>query len=239
MTTSGVLRPAATVVVLRPRAERYEVLLVRRSDRVAFMAGAFVFPGGRVDEADHEASAQAPAPDPSRFTDLGAAEEGAFRRAGARELREEAALSVDPRDLIPIAHWVTPASEPRRYDTRFFLTLLPPGQEARHDDSETTELAWCLPGEALERCRRGDIMLPPPTWTTLRQLEPHLSLAEALRWARTARIVRIQPALVVDGASRVLTLPGDPSFPTLDGWVVPQETRFVFEEGRGWQPVRA
>ena len=38
------LRPAATVIVLRPSAPHpFEVLLVRRSDKVAFMAGAHVF----------------------------------------------------------------------------------------------------------------------------------------------------------------------------------------------------
>jgi ADP-ribose pyrophosphatase YjhB (NUDIX family) len=172
-----------------------------------------------------------------RFTDLTAAEEAAYRRGAARELREEAAVAVEPADLIPIAHWVTPEIEPRRYDTRFFLTELPPGQEARHDEGETTELAWCTPTEAIERSRRGEMMLPPPTWTTLRQLEHHSTLGAVLDWARTTRVVRIQPAVAMDGAARVLTLPGDPSFPTIEGWVVPQETRFVLEEGR-WLPIR-
>ena len=238
MTSVVFPRPASTVVVLRPRDEAYEVLLVRRNDRVAFMAGAFVFPGGRVDDADHAPGARAESARERRFSDLSAAEEEAYRRAGVRELQEEAAVSVDPDALIPFAHWVTPADEPRRYDTRFFLTLLPEGQEARHDESETTELAWCTPREAIDRSLAGAIMLPPPTWTTLRQLEPHRTLEAALHWARTVHLVRIQPNLVHDGSARVLTIPGDPSFPTVDGWVIPQETRFVLEEGRGWLPVR-
>lgn len=238
MTSSASPRPAATVVVLRPRAEAYEVLLVRRNDRVAFMAGAFVFPGGRVDAADQAAEPRTSDPRERRFADLSAADEDAYRRAAVRELREEAAVSVDLDDLIPVAHWVTPADEPRRYDTRFFLTLLPAGQEAQHDDGETTELAWCGPTEAIERSLAGEMMLPPPTWTTLRQLERQPTLEAALTWARTAPVVRIQPSLVHVGSSRVLTIPGDPSFPTVEGWVVPQETRFVLEEGRGWLPVR-
>jgi hypothetical protein len=44
-------RPASTVVLLRP-ADPFEVFLVRRSDSIAFMGGAHVFPGGRVDEDD-------------------------------------------------------------------------------------------------------------------------------------------------------------------------------------------
>lgn len=237
MTAPATLRPAATVVALRPDGGGYEVLLVRRNDRVAFMAGAFVFPGGRVDAGDHEGAPPSIPSDQRRFADLSSADEIAFRRAGVRELQEEAAVSIDPGELIPIAHWVTPEAEIRRYDTRFFLALLPPGQIAQHDEGETTEVAWWTPGEALERCRRREIMLPPPTWTTLRQLEAHPTPDAVLRWARLVRIVRIQPAFLADGTTKVLTLPGDPSFPVVDGWDVPPETRFLIEEGRGWLPV--
>jgi hypothetical protein len=190
-----------------------------------------------VDPADRQAAAAALSFEPSRFADLTGPEELAYRRAAVRELQEEAAVEVEPDALVPIAHWVTPAIEIRRYDTRFFLTVMPPGQEARHDEGETTELAWWRPADALTRGRQGTIMLPPPTWTTLRLLERHATLAAALAWARTVPIVRVQPNFVEENGTRVLTLPGDPSFPTLPGWVVPAETRFVLEEGRGWLPV--
>jgi 8-oxo-dGTP pyrophosphatase MutT (NUDIX family) len=45
-------RPAATVVVAREGADSVEVLLLRRPQRSGFAAGAWVFPGGRVDPAD-------------------------------------------------------------------------------------------------------------------------------------------------------------------------------------------
>ena len=44
-------RPASTVVLLRP-ANPFDVFLVRRSDSIAFMGGAHVFPGGGVDDED-------------------------------------------------------------------------------------------------------------------------------------------------------------------------------------------
>ena len=44
-------RPAATVIVLR-EGNPFEILMVRRNDKVAFMAGSYVFPGGRVDDGD-------------------------------------------------------------------------------------------------------------------------------------------------------------------------------------------
>jgi 8-oxo-dGTP pyrophosphatase MutT (NUDIX family) len=240
-TTPAELRPASTVVVLRPgAAAAFEVLLVRRHDRVAFMAGAFVFPGGRVDEADAEGVREAAfLNETPRFGDLTPAEEWRYRVAAVRELMEEANVRVTVDDLVPIAHWVTPEIEIRRYDTRFFLTLMPEGQDARHDESETSEVAWLAPTDALDRCRRGEIMLPPPTWTTLRQLERHTTLAGLLAWARRTRVVRVQPGFVQDAAGSVLTLPGDPAYPAIDGWDVPEETRFVLKEGRGWLPTRS
>lgn len=237
---SDAIRPASTVVVVRPAVTApFEVLLVRRNDRVAFMAGAYVFPGGRVDEADRTVRLAAHfMNEPPRFADLSTAEELPFRVAAARELTEEAAVTVGVDDLVPVAHWVTPEVEARRYDTRFFLTLMPEGQEARHDEGETTELVWETPRDATARCRRGEIMLPPPTWTTLRQLERHATLADVLSWARQTPIVRIQPGFVSGPEGKVLTLPGDPSFPTIEGWDVPEETRFVLREGGGWLATR-
>ena len=40
------------MVVLRDAARGIEVYLVKRSRTVDFMAGAHVFPGGRLDQAD-------------------------------------------------------------------------------------------------------------------------------------------------------------------------------------------
>jgi len=236
----GVARPASTVVVLRSGVGiPFEVLLVRRNDRVAFMAGAYVFPGGRVDEADrYEKPAARFLDSPPRFADLTAAEELPFRVAAVRELAEEAAVTVGVDDLVPLAHWVTPQVEARRYDTRFFLTVMPAGQQARHDEGETTDLVWESPAAAVERCQCGEIMLPPPTWTTLRQLQRHTTLAGVLAWARQKPIVRIQPELHRAADEAMLTLPGDPSHPTVEGWEVPEETRFVLREGRGWLPTR-
>jgi 8-oxo-dGTP pyrophosphatase MutT (NUDIX family) len=225
--TVAIARPAATVVVVRDAAsgDGFEVLMVRRNDSVAFMAGAYVFPGGRVDDAD---LAQVSGDD----------DVAAYRLAAVRELEEEAGLKVDPAELVPIAHWVTPEIEIRRYDTRFFLVRLPHGQEPRHDQSETTELAWLTPREAIERCERGEIMLPPPTWTTLKRMQRHSSVDELFEWARSVAIPRVQPQFLKDEERTMLTLPGDPTYPTIDGWDVPEDTRFLLEDGR-WRPIKS
>jgi 8-oxo-dGTP pyrophosphatase MutT (NUDIX family) len=217
------------------------VLLVKRHDKVAFMAGAFVFPGGRVDEADRQVTANwnLIAAGRSRFADLTPGGEWPYRVAGARELSEEAGVSVKAEDLIPVAHWVTPADEPRRYDTRFFVVQVAGGQGARHDDQETVALEWFAPEEALRRHEQREIRLPPPTWTMIKRLSLLPSLGGAIEWARAVTIVRVQPNLIHVDGRKVLTLPGDPEHPTVPGWEVPEHTRFVLQDDRGWRPAKA
>jgi 8-oxo-dGTP pyrophosphatase MutT (NUDIX family) len=226
-------RPASTVIVLRA-GDPFEILMVRRNDKVAFMAGSYVFPGGRVDEGDQPLPGP-PAP-PAVFADLSDAEEAAYRAAAVRELREEANVSITIDDLHPFAHWVTPEIEIRRYDTRFFLARMPEGQTAKHDEGETTALEWLSPREAIERFLNKDLLLPPPTWTTIRQLAPRTSIEDVFAWAKTRTIVRVMPGFFKNGDEVTLTLPGDPSFPTVPGWDIPEETRFVLEEGARWAP---
>ena len=50
-----VVRDAATVMLVRDGATGLEVFMVRRHLGAAFVAGAYVFPGGAVDDADREA----------------------------------------------------------------------------------------------------------------------------------------------------------------------------------------
>ena len=222
--TVATLRPAATVVVVREATDdTYEVLMVRRNDQVAFMAGAYVFPGGRVDDEDR-----------ARARDDEAL---AYRWAAVRELEEEAGVRVDPDDLVMIAHWVTPEIETRRYDTRFFLVRMPGNQVPQHDEGETTELAWLTPRGAIERCERGEIMLPPPTWTTLKRMQRHATVGELFEWASSVAIPRVQPQIIEERDQKMLTLPGDPTYPTIDGWDIPDETRFLLQDGR-WRPVK-
>ena len=228
-------RPAATVVVLRA-GDPFEFLLLRRNDKVAFMAGAYVFPGGRVDAADHPAEGSLLTP--PTFADLSAAQEAAYRQAAVREVQEEANVTIAAADLAPLAHWVTPEIEIRRYDTRFFLARMPDGQQPRHDDGEMTAMAWLSPKTAIEKFERRELLLPPPTWTTIRQLEKLGSVDEVFAWARHRTVVRVMPGFIKTDTLTMLTLPGDPLFPAIPGWEVPEETRFVLEEGARWQPLK-
>ena len=231
MTVAAEPRPASTVVLLRPSASRFEVFLVRRSDSIAFMGGAHVFPGGRVDPADRVPDAQSLTDGAEssavRMPDIPSEEAIAHHVAALRELFEEAGallarkngrvvtidgdspnrftahrhnllagtttftdivgaeglrLALD--ELTYFAHWVTPEVEIKRFDTRFFVARAPEGQTPVHDDGETIHSEWLDPAEAIERSRREEIALPPPTWTTLSALARFDSIDEVVHWAK-------------------------------------------------------
>lgn len=85
-------------------------------------------------------------------------------------------------DLLRLrSHWVTPESEPKRYDTYFFLARLPEGQHADGRTSEAVEAAWIAPAEALARFDAGLLKLVPPTISNLTALASAQSVEEA--WA--------------------------------------------------------
>lgn len=87
-----------------------------------------------------------------------------------RALCERHGLDLPLDRLAYLGHWVTPRGAPRRFDTRFFVALAPPGQQASHDGRETIDHAWLAPAEALAAHRHGRMALGYPTLRTLRTL---------------------------------------------------------------------
>jgi 8-oxo-dGTP pyrophosphatase MutT (NUDIX family) len=124
-------RDAATVMLLRPAgagaaasvpgavgAAGVEVLMLRRVAAMKFAPGAYVFPGGSVDPADHEAAVGWHGPDPAEFgARLGASAEmaRALVCAAVRETFEEAGvlLAGEP-DGGPVADPSGPSWEADR-----------------------------------------------------------------------------------------------------------------------------
>ncbi|MBM4363703.1 MAG: hypothetical protein FJ104_13560 [Deltaproteobacteria bacterium] len=270
-------RDAATVVILREGAAGPEVFCVERHSRSRFLAGAIVFPGGKVDECDHHAAwSELATPLGARSLSLGQGDSlaRALAVAALRESLEEAALlATAGRDLVgseveglraelrgadargpgPLhdalrarglrldtarlegfARWITPTFEPRRFDTRFYLLIAPEAQEGRHDDEETTRGFWARPADVLERWARGELQLAPPTSYTLERFAPATSVEEARRIARRESLAPLLPALLDDGGTSMLTLPGDRLHPTppLPDRAPSLPTRFVLEAGR-------
>ena len=276
-----VAKPAATVVVLRsaapPAAAAFEVMLLRRSAAMSFVAGAHVFPGGRIDAADLLADPEAccdglgGAP---RFPDLGPEGELAARVAAVRELVEEAGVLLARRDgawatteeaeevrrmgaegspfehvlreggwritldaLVPFARIVTPSSEPRRFDTHFFVAELPVGRQARAHEAESDELVWLTPAKAMDGGRTGSLVLLPPTWMTLMQLAAFESVAALVAWAGRRRIERVEPVLTQAEGTPQIAFPAS-LLPSAARDSSASQLRFSPAQGGGWRPVR-
>ena len=80
----------------------------------------------------------------------------------------EAENSYLPLDcLLWFAHWITPATSPRRFDTHFFAARMPEGQEAQPFAEEVSASGWEEPARAIERWKRGEIKIIPPTLASL------------------------------------------------------------------------
>lgn len=108
----------------------------------------------------------------------------------AQFLREnDLALRADL--LRPLAHWITPKIEKRRYDTRFFLAELPPGQDADAETSEVETAQWYSASAALTDWSEGKHFLLPPTWTQLRELAAYETVADL--FAARREIKPIEP----------------------------------------------
>src|SRR5699024_5809183 len=104
-------------------------------------------------------------------------------------------LSLAAGRLRPFDHWVTPAVEKRRYDTRFFLAALPHGQEPDDLTSEVDLTMWARPADLLRSFREGRSMLLPPTWVRLRHLAGVAGVAAAM--APEPRVTTIEQELLL------------------------------------------
>lgn len=220
--TQPPIQSAATLIILRDSEHGPEVLLQQRNPQAVFVGGAWVFPGGRVDDADRDTwwdDYCAGLTNAEANRTLGTESHGlSFWVAAIREAFEEAGLlyvdspvPVTPKklhqwrlellqeqlswqDLIStqewqlqapqlhyLSRWITPPGPPRRFDTRFFLSMAPEQQTPSHDNYEAIATRWMTPETALAAGEDGDMTLIFPTLMTLRQLQGHPDCATLLK----------------------------------------------------------
>ena len=236
--------PAATLIVVRDHDEGSPALLmVERAEGMAFAAGALVFPGGRIDEADRRLGAElgmegavvaairetieetaVPAgvkPVPDTQTALRLQGNLVADRDFALLLRENG-VALDPEALIPFARWVPKFHAVRRFDTLFFVTRAPPGDwEPRVIESECAGASWVRASDVLAREQRGEARLIFPTRRTLERLAQHSSFDAIRADAEAHPIEPISPWVEERDGEKFITIPSHLGYPVthepLDG----------------------
>jgi len=119
--------------------------------------------------------------------------------------REGLTLATDA--LLHWAHWITPATFPKRFDTHFFLAAMPPQQEAAHDRLETSDGVWVTPEEALARAMDDDFPLAAPTEYQLRDLAGLADLAAVRKRFAGSTPRTIEPRAVRRDEGDVILMP--------------------------------
>ena len=230
--------PAATLVIFRDReAALPELLMVERSERLAFAGGALVFPGGRVDEGDRMLAATLP----------GDPDETAARIAVVRETVEEAGLAVGldlAADilpalraglhagetigaalarvggrlrldaLVPLARWLPAHRLARTFDTRFYLARLPgDAGVASVDGTENTRLIWASAADVLADADAGRVSIIFPTRRNLERLARYATFDDAAADAARFPTRTITPREEERGGVPHLCIPDDLGYP--------------------------
>jgi 8-oxo-dGTP pyrophosphatase MutT (NUDIX family) len=110
------------------------------------------------------------------------------------------------------AHWITPEARSERFDTRFFLARYPSGQEASHDQKETTAGIWITPQKALEENLKGEVFLSPPTLKTLEDLSRFKTIDDVSHSLKSRNILPILPILTKISDNPLIIFPWDPEY---------------------------
>jgi 8-oxo-dGTP pyrophosphatase MutT (NUDIX family) len=263
-------REAATVVIVRDiigaGGQGLEVFCVRRHAQSAFMGGALVFPGGKVDAKDQDPRwfDRTTKVDPrSTLFSTDPAHALALAVAACRETLEEGRIlptrpivkddvlgellrdaqtdgffeALTRREIVldvgrmaPLARWVTPEAESRRFDARFYLLALPEGQIGKHDEHETTMSMWAKPRDVLDAAAEGRFFLAPPTSRTLELLATERDVHGAFQLASRQTLLPVCPEFVAENPP-FIALPGDPAH-SIREKRVDGPTRYVLRDGR-------
>jgi 8-oxo-dGTP pyrophosphatase MutT (NUDIX family) len=180
------VRPAATVVLLRDGADGLEVWLQQRSTTLAFAAGMFAFPGGRVDDdEDLSVVTHDVAGEVAVWGDGDVDLVRAHLAAAVRETREESGVQLEPASLVAWGRWVTPPGDTRRFDARFYLAPCPADASPQPLTGEVAAGQWFVVRAAVDAFATGALPMWPPTISTLTSLTTFDDVASALAAAPT------------------------------------------------------
>jgi 8-oxo-dGTP pyrophosphatase MutT (NUDIX family) len=130
------------------------------------------------------------------------------------------------------AHWITPEARSIRFDTRFFVAFHPSGQEASHDQRETTHGLWITPRRALEGNSEKRIILSPPTLITLEDLSRFTSIDDLMKSLHEKKTSPILPILIKGPPQTFIVFPWDPDYAAFER----KEIHGVIDHGNPSKP---
>jgi 8-oxo-dGTP pyrophosphatase MutT (NUDIX family) len=104
-----------------------------------------------------------------------------LKTIGFAALLEREQLYCDLAGLSHFSAWQTPAQFAMRFDTRFFLALLPEGQIPLATSYEVAHSVWLTPDRALQLFNRNELPMIFPTFASLRTLADFDTLESVLR----------------------------------------------------------
>lgn len=231
-------RPAATLVLIRETSTQpLQTLMVKRHQDIAFAGGAFVFPGGRVDSADHLVAAR-DGDDAFKIaairetfeesgillanhaaTGLAVTREIAdrviaqYRRAICQgevsfaEMLQNENLVTATERLVPYARWITPPGRSKRFDTHFFIADYREDQSANHDGGEITETIWISPLDLIAAARAGQHKVVFATRLNVERLAAFSSVADALNTIRATPVITVRPETIITAEGKMVRIP--------------------------------
>ena len=98
---------------------------------------------------------------------------------------EHHGLRLDASALTYYSNWITPQSEPIRFDAHFFIARAPGDQVAAADAIEVHDGVWMRPAEALAGADRGEMTVRFPTRKHLLRLARFADIDALLEHARS------------------------------------------------------
>lgn len=236
--------PASTLIIFHQIDARAppQLLMVRRSQKMKFAAGAAVFPGGRVDVDDHELAA-------TLAGDAMDVRDAAARIAAIRETIEETGLGVgiahaagdvalatireglmaeqpfsrllaehdarlDLSALVPFTRWRPNFNHSRVFDARFYLTRIDGDvPDLSVHAHENSEYFWASAAETLARADAGELEVIFPTRRNLERLALFADFESAVESARSFAPRRITPWVEERDGVRHLCIRDDCGYP--------------------------
>jgi 8-oxo-dGTP pyrophosphatase MutT (NUDIX family) len=127
-----------------------------------------------------------------------------------------AGLVPDFGAMVPFAHWITPLTVPKRFETHFFLVAAQAGHVAEHDGREAVRSFWTRPEALIADAKAGRQTLVPATQANLELLALSPTVTAALAAARARPVLPVMPVMErVEGGMR-LSIRTDAGYPTTD-----------------------